>query len=54
MSLHNYTHNQECRDVMELIGIVLSFQNGIPEDGGGIGLGDHFLPHKFIEKTFEC
>ena len=23
-------------------------------DGGGIGWGDHFLPHKFIERTFEC
>ena len=25
----------------------------IPEDGGGIGQGDHFLPHKFIKRTFE-
>ena len=24
------------------------------EDGGGIEQGDHFLPHKFIERTFEC
>ena len=24
------------------------------EDGGGIGWGDHFLPHKFIERSFEC
>ena len=23
------------------------------EDGGGIGWGDHFLPYKFIERTFE-
>ena len=23
------------------------------EDGGGTGWGDHFLPHKFIERTFE-
>ena len=23
------------------------------EDGGGIEQGDHFLPHKFIERTFE-
>ena len=22
-------------------------------DGGGIGWGDHFLPHKFIKRTFE-
>lgn len=25
----------------------------IPEDGGGIGQGDHFLPHKFIKTTFK-
>ena len=24
------------------------------EDGGGIGRGDHFFPHKFIKRTFEC
>ena len=24
------------------------------EDGGGIGWGDHFLPHKFIERTFDA
>ena len=24
-----------------------------PEDGGGIGWGDHFLPYKFIERSFE-
>ena len=23
------------------------------EDGGEIGQGDHFLPHKFIKRTFE-
>ena len=23
------------------------------EDGGRIGRGDHFLPHKFVERTFE-
>ena len=23
------------------------------EDGGGIGREDHFLPHKFIERSFE-
>ena len=26
----------------------------ITEDGGGIGWGDHFLPHKFIKRSFEC
>ena len=24
------------------------------EDGRGIRWEDHFLPHKFIERTFEC
>ena len=23
------------------------------EDGRGIGWGDHFLPHKFIKRTFK-
>ena len=23
------------------------------EDGGGVGRGDHFLPHKFIKRTFQ-
>ena len=23
-------------------------------DGRGIGQGDHFLPHKFIKRSFEC
>ena len=23
------------------------------EDGRGLGWGDHFLPHKFTERTFE-
>ena len=23
------------------------------EDGGGIGWADHFLPHKFIKRTFK-
>ena len=26
----------------------------VEEDGGGVGWGDHFLPQKFIERTFEC
>ena len=24
------------------------------QDGGGIGWGDHFIPHKFIKRWFEC
>ena len=27
---------------------------GRSQDGGGIGWGDHFLPHKFIKRSFEC
>ena len=27
---------------------------GPPQDGGGIGQGDHFLPHEFIKRSFEC
>ena len=22
--------------------------------GGGVGWGEHFLPHKFIKRTFKC
>ena len=29
-------------------------KEGRSQDGGGIGWGDHFLPCKFIERTFEC
>ena len=31
-----------------------SIQKSDWEDGRGIGWGDHFLPHKFIERSFEC
>ena len=24
------------------------------KDGGGVGRGEHFLPHKFIKRTFKC
>ena len=26
---------------------------GRSQDGGGVGQEDHFLPYKFIERTFE-
>ena len=26
----------------------------VQEDGGGIGLGDNFLPQKLIKRTFKC
>ena len=28
-------------------------RGGQSQDGGGIGQGDHFLPHRFIKRTFE-
>ena len=31
----------------------IQFNKKYLEDGGGIGRGHHFLPHKFIERTFE-
>ena len=33
----------------EKAGLKLSVQ-----DGGGLGQGDQFLPHKFIKRSFEC
>ena len=27
---------------------------GWSQDGGGLGWGDHFLPHKFIKRSFGC
>ena len=32
----------------------MGIERGRSQDGGGIGRGDHFLPYKFIERTFEC
>ena len=32
--------------------MVLRGQRG--KDGGGIGWEDHFLPHKFLKRTFQC
>ena len=32
--------------------IKINFKN-IMEDGGGIGQEDHFLPNKFIKRTFD-
>ena len=26
---------------------------GRSQDGGGVGRGEHFLPHKFIKRTFK-
>jgi len=27
---------------------------GRHQDGGGVGWGEHFLPHKFIKRAFKC
>ena len=29
------------------------FPGGLGKDGGGIGREDHFLPHKFLKRTFQ-
>ena len=29
-------------------------ERSVSEDGGGIGWGYHFLPHKLIKRSFEC
>ena len=31
-----------------------STNRGWSSDGRGIGRGDHFLPDKFIKRSFEC
>ena len=33
--------------------LLICFKKSGHEDGRGIEWGDHFLPHKFIERTFE-
>ena len=32
----------------------INLWEGQPQGGGGIGRGDHFLPNKFIKRSFEC
>ena len=29
-------------------------EGGRSQDGGGVGRGGHFLPHKFIKRAFKC
>ena len=48
----DYAKAFDCVDPNKLWNILKEM--GIPEDGGGIGQGDHFLPHKLIKRTFEC
>ena len=33
--------------------ILKSTDGGRSKDGGGIGRGEHFLPHKFIKRAFK-
>jgi len=38
---------------MKKIQVRLNVLKRIIKDGRGIGWGDHFLPHKFIKRTFK-
>ena len=44
--------NQELPDVQA--GFRKGREGRWSQDGGGIGWEDHFLPHKFIKRSFEC
>ena len=41
------------RKAMTKLDSILKSREGVFEDGGGIGWGDHFLPNKFIKRTFK-
>ena len=42
------------KEQSEKVGLKLNIQKTkIMEDGGGIGREDHFLPHKFLKRTFQ-
>ena len=40
------------KEESEKVGLKLNIQGG-GKDGGGIGQEDHFLPHKFLKRTFQ-
>ena len=40
------------KEESEKVGLKLNIQGG-GKDGGGIGREDHFLPHKFLKRTFQ-
>ena len=40
-----FSHSEGCLRWMD--------KKAVVEDGGGIGWGDHFLPYKFIKRTFK-
>ena len=41
------------RKVMTNIDNILKTRGGRSQDGGGVGRGEHFLPHKFIKRAFK-
>ena len=42
------------KEESEKVDLKLNIRGGPEMDGRGIGWGDHFLPHKFIKRTFQC
>ena len=36
-----------------LLMVIKEDLRGRSQDGGGVGRGEHFLPHKFIKRTFK-
>ena len=42
------------KEESEKVDLKLNIRGGPKMDGRGIGWGDHFLPHKFIKRTFQC
>ena len=38
---------------MDFTGRMSALKSICSEEGGRIGQGDHFLPHKFIKRSFE-
>ena len=43
-----------CREANDCeLFLVLKVQNSNTQDGRGIGQGDHFIPYKFIKRTFK-
>ena len=41
------------KEERENFGLKLNIRNTKIEDGGGVGWGEHFLPHKFIKRAFK-
>ena len=41
------------KEESEKAGLKLNIRGGGGKDGGGIGWQDHFLPHKFLKRTFQ-